>query len=75
METWAVVGLCLALLGLLGDLFESALKRRFGVKDASRIIPGHGGMLDRLDGLIAATLGAAIVVASAPGLLTLLAGG
>ncbi len=75
LETWAVVGLCLALLGLLGDLFESALKRRFGVKDASRIIPGHGGMLDRLDGLIAATLGAAIVVASAPGLLTLLAGG
>lgn len=37
-----------------GDLFESALKRRFGVKDAGHLIPGHGGLMDRLDGFVAA---------------------
>lgn len=71
---WAMAGLGLAILGLLGDLVESALKRRFGVKDASRIIPGHGGMLDRLDGLIMATLGTGVAVAVAPEVLTLLSG-
>jgi phosphatidate cytidylyltransferase len=44
----------------LGDLFESAVKRRFGVKDSSHIIPGHGGLMDRLDGYVVAVLLAAI---------------
>ena len=44
-----------------GDLFESAVKRRFGVKDSSHLIPGHGGLMDRLDGFIAAIVLAAIV--------------
>jgi phosphatidate cytidylyltransferase len=56
---------CLALLlsavSQVGDLFESAMKRRFGIKDAGDVIPGHGGFMDRLDGFLAAALAAAII--------------
>lgn len=56
-----VVALVLSVLVQAGDLFESAVKRRFGAKDASRIIPGHGGLMDRLDGFLFAALGAVII--------------
>lgn len=50
----------LSIVAQLGDLFESAVKRRFGVKDSSQLIPGHGGLMDRLDGFVAAIVLAAI---------------
>jgi phosphatidate cytidylyltransferase len=56
----------LAIVGQFGDLAESLAKRRFGVKDSSGLIPGHGGLLDRLDGLLA--------VMPAVALLTLIQG-
>ena len=57
----ACIALVLSIVSQAGDLFESAVKRRFGVKDASHVIPGHGGLMDRLDGFIAATSVAALI--------------
>ena len=56
---WVSMGLSVA--AQFGDLAESAAKRRFGVKDASSLIPGHGGLLDRLDGMLAALTVVAIL--------------
>jgi phosphatidate cytidylyltransferase len=56
-----LLGAVLSIASQLGDLFESAVKRRFGVKDSGHIIPGHGGLLDRLDGFVAAVVLAAIL--------------
>lgn len=55
------VALLVSIVSQLGDLFESAVKRKFGVKDSSNLIPGHGGVMDRLDGFIFATIFAAIL--------------
>lgn len=57
----AAMGLALAIISQMGDLFESAVKRRYGVKDSSNLIPGHGGAMDRLDGFAAAAICAALV--------------
>ena len=56
-----LLGAALSITSQFGDLFESAVKRRFGVKDSSQVIPGHGGLLDRLDGFVAAVVMAAII--------------
>ena len=67
----AGLGLAAALATMAGDLWESALKRRYGVKDAGKLIPGHGGLLDRVDGLMFAV----VVVACGRLLVGLLGGG
>ncbi len=57
----ALVSVALALACQMGDLFESWVKRRFGAKDMSQLIPGHGGLLDRIDGLLFAAVFAALI--------------
>jgi phosphatidate cytidylyltransferase len=57
----ACLALALSIVAQGGDLLESAVKRRFGVKDAGHVIPGHGGLMDRLDGFLAAAGVAALV--------------
>lgn len=52
----ALIGLLVGLATMAGDLWESAIKRRFGVKDSGDLIPGHGGLLDRVDGLMFAVV-------------------
>lgn len=56
-----LLGGFLSVISQLGDLLESAVKRHFGVKDSSHIIPGHGGLMDRLDGFVTAIVVAAIL--------------
>jgi phosphatidate cytidylyltransferase len=63
---WMVGSLVIAIVSVFGDLFESALKRARGVKDSGGLFPGHGGMLDRVDSLIAALPCVALAVTGQP---------
>jgi phosphatidate cytidylyltransferase len=59
---WLVlVALAISIISQVGDLFESWVKRRFAAKNSSELIPGHGGLMDRLDGFIAAALAGALI--------------
>jgi phosphatidate cytidylyltransferase len=70
----AALGAILAIVSQGGDLFESSVKRRFGVKDSGKIIPGHGGIMDRVDGMVAAALFAAMIGISRSGFDNVAAG-
>ena len=62
----ALIALPIIILSVAGDLFESGIKRKLDVKDTGSLMPGHGGLLDRLDSLMAAVVGAAIILSLFP---------
>lgn len=70
LPAWLAAAGILSVFSQVGDLLESALKRRFGVKDSGRIIPGHGGVMDRVDGLTGAGVLGYLVAVAASGVLS-----
>lgn len=69
---WAIVGALISIIAQFGDLFESSLKRHYGIKDSSGLVPGHGGLLDRVDGLGMVNVIALVVFLIAPALISVL---
>ena len=65
---WLAAGVMISVVAQWGDLFESSLKRRYGVKDTSGFLPGHGGVMDRVDGLGMAAVFCAGLLALAEGI-------
>ena len=63
----AAIAVALSIVSQAGDLFESRMKRLFNVKDSGALIPGHGGVMDRLDGFVAAALLALAIGAARAG--------
>ncbi len=75
IPAWTLWGFFITLAAQGGDMFESQIKRRYGVKDASGLVPGHGGVLDRVDGLGAACVAAIALLSIWPSASASLGGG